>query len=140
MANIALPAATAYISDLTLTGTALPAAETTSLAASTGLSFTNAPEGLVVVRLTVGAAGAGNATFSLANGGTRVVAVANSTNYVFGPFDPAVYSNSVGAVNCALSVVAGNAAGLYLVPAGVAFATMRALHNPFELVAGSQDR
>lgn len=140
MANAILPAATTFITDTTLAGTALPAAEGTSLATFTGFQFTPSPDGLVVVRITVGAAGAGNATFSLASGGTRVVALANSTSYILGPFDPAVYSVGAGIVSCAVSVVTGNAAGLYLVPASYPLVSMRGLHNPFEMVPGTVDR
>jgi hypothetical protein len=138
MANVSLPAASSYISDTTLAGTALPATEGTSLASNTGLMFTNTPAGLVVVRVVVGASGAGNATFTnTAGGANRVVALSNSSVYILGPFDPAVYSNTSGVVNCAFSVVTGNSAGLYWVPANYPFGTMRALHDPFNLTAGA---
>jgi hypothetical protein len=141
MANVSLPTATGYITDYTLAGTALPATEGTSVSSGTGLMFTNSPEGLVVVRITVGASGAGNATFTNTNGGAnKVVALSNSTTYILGPFDPETYSNASGIVNCALSVVTGNAAGLYWVPANYPFAAMRGLHDPFNLTPGAQTR
>jgi hypothetical protein len=38
------------------------------------------------------------------------------------------------------SVVTGNSAGVYLLPALHPLTTMRALHNPFQMIHGASDR
>jgi hypothetical protein len=72
MALLALPAATVNISDPAFGTTALPAAET-ALTGNTGVTFPNDPDGLVVVRIVIGGAGAGNATIVGNLGAANVV-------------------------------------------------------------------
>jgi hypothetical protein len=140
MALLALPAATVNISDPAFGTTALPAAET-ALTGNTGVTFPNDPDGLVVVRIVIGGAGAGNATIVGNLGAANVVkAVSNSTIYIWGPFDPSLYSNNAGLVQINFSVVTGNSAGVYLLPALHPLTTMRALHNPFQMIHGASDR
>ena len=140
MALLALGSASNYVTDYLFTGAALPAAET-ALGANTGCTFVNSPSGLVVLRVVVGAAGAGNATVVKTNGGANTVkAVANSTIYILGPFDPAVYSTASGLVEVDFSVQTGNSVGAYLIPHYSNVLTpYRALHNPFQLTAGARD-
>jgi hypothetical protein len=137
MANLVIANATVYIADPTnLAGTVLPAAET-ALTGKTGFQFQNNPAGAVVVRIVVGASGAGNLQLVAATGAQpSVVALANSTTYIFGPFDPAVFSSPTGLVQATLTVVTGNSVGIYLLPGQTGF---RALHNPFESVVGASD-
>lgn len=140
MALLALAAATANISNTDFANTALPAAET-ALSANTGVTFPNDPEGLVICRIVIGASGAGNATLLGQLGAANVVkALSNSNVYLWGPFDPALYSNSAGLVQINFSVLTGNSVGVYLLPALHPLASYRALHNPFELVHGASDR
>lgn len=147
MANLVLTAATLKPFGLTA-GTALTAAAETSLATFTGFQFPNNPAGLVVVHLVVGASGAGNVTFTAQQGSQpAAIAVANSSAYFFGPFDPSVYSDPTGTVFATISVVTGNSVGVYLLGSpGLTLLTTfggnqgnRALHNPFEMVVGATD-
>lgn len=140
MTLLALSAATTNITDPTFGTTALPASET-ALSTNTGATFPNSPEGLVVCRIVIGASGAGNATLLGQAGAANVVkALSNSSIYLWGPFDPALYSNSAGLVQINFSVQTGNSIGVYLLPALHPLASFRALHNPFEMVAGATDR
>jgi hypothetical protein len=141
MALLALSAASTYIADQTLAaGTVLPASET-SLASNTGLTFPNSPSGLVLLRVVVGSAGAGNVTFvdPSSSAGNIVVAVANSTSYLFGPFAEGTFDAGTGLVQVNFSVVTGNSAGVYLIDAATPVSGYRALHNPFEKTAGAPD-
>lgn len=140
MSLLALPAATVYVTDPQLTAAPLGAAET-ALGANTGATFLNDPDGLVVVRIVIGASGAGNVTFVGRNGNPNVVkAVANSSVYLYGPFDPAQFSDVNGMVTVNFSVQTGNSIGVYLVPAKDPLTTFRALHNPFQTTHGAADR
>lgn len=140
MANLALAAATLSIANTDFANTALPASET-SLGANTGVTFPNDPDGLVVCRIVIGASGAGNATLLGNLGAANVVkALSNSTIYIWGPFDPAVYSNNAGLVQINFSVQTGNSVGVYLLPALHPLASYRALHNPFQMTHGASDR
>ena len=143
MALLALGTPANYLTDYAFTGTSkiLPATET-ALTGNTGCTFVNSPEGLVILRVVVGASGAGNATVVGQNGASnKVVAVANSDIYLLGPFDNALYSNSSGLVQVNFSVVTGNSVGVYILPDNTNVLTnLRGLHNPFEMTAGAADR
>ena len=143
MALLALGTPANYLTDYAFTGTSkiLPATETAPTG-NTGCTFVNSPEGLVILRVVVGASGAGNATVVGQNGASnKVVAVANSDIYLLGPFDPALYSNSSGLVQVNFSVVTGNSVGVYILPDNTNVLTgLRGLHNPFEMTAGAADR
>lgn len=137
MANLALGLPTKALGGITAVAGLQPAAET-ALGANTGFTFSN--NGLVLVRLVVGASGAGNLQFVATVGSQpAVIAVANSSVYIFGPFDPAVYSDSTGTVTGTLSVQTGNSVGVYSVPASMWIRTYRGLHNPFQTVQGATD-
>lgn len=121
MARTTLPAATLSIAPGPgTTGLALPASEATSLATFTGLNFVN--NGALVLRVCVGASGAGNLTifFTRTVDGSLpaslVVALANSTNYLLGPWGPSNYNDANGLIQMDMSVVTGNTAGLYFLP------------------------
>jgi hypothetical protein len=120
MARTTLPAATVSIAGGPNSGTILPAAEPTSLATFTGLNFAN--NGAVLLRVVVGAAGAGNLTvnFTRTTEGQLpaafVTALANSNTYIFGPFSPSDLNDGNGLVQIDMSVVTGNTAGLYTLP------------------------
>jgi len=144
MAVLALTAASVYISDVTLaSGVTLPASEN-ALTGKTGVTFPNQPAGAVVLRVVVGGAGAGNVTVNGQNKNpNKVIAVSNSTVYIFGPFDPALYSDQSGLVHVDFSVVTGNSVGVYRIPAIAGVVTTvgasSTLHNPFESVTGASD-
>jgi hypothetical protein len=102
------------------TGLILPAAEATVLTGFTGWSVPN--NGTVMVRLVVGAAGAGNVTLAVqrisegqASPGL-VIAVANSTTYLWGPFSQADFNDINGLLQFTISVVTGNSVGAYQLP------------------------
>lgn len=121
MARTTLPAATVSIGPGPgTTGTILPAAEATSLATFTGLNFVN--NGATLLRLVVGASGAGNLTIYFTRSidgaavGSWVVPVANSTTYLLGPWGPSNYNDASGLIQMDISVVTGNTAGLYILP------------------------
>ena len=143
MALLALGTPTLYVVDYGFTGTSkvLPASET-ALSANTGCTFVNSPEDAVVLRVVVGASGAGNATVLGQNGvSNKVVAVANSTIYLLGPFDPALYSNASGLVQVNFSVQTGNSVGVYILPHPNNVLTgYKSLHNPLEMTVGATDR
>jgi hypothetical protein len=121
MARTLLPAPTVNLSGGANAGTILPATEPTNLTGFTGVNFVN--NGAVVLRLVVGASGVGNITFNF----TRttegqlpapfVVAVANSTTYLFGPFSPSDFNDVNGLIQIDKSgTVTGDSAGLYILP------------------------
>ena len=99
--------------------TVLPATET-PLGTNTGFSFPN--NGSVVLRVCIGAAGAGNLTLTIqktVEGQTPppiTIAVANSTNYQLGPFRPSDFNDANGLFQGALSVQTGNSVGVYSLP------------------------
>lgn len=109
-------------------GLAIPASGTT-LAGNTGFTVPN--NGAVYVIVFVGASGAGNVQFLTQRGANQpaAVAVSNSTNYIFGPFDPALYSDGSGLLNATVSVVTGNSVSAFVWPTQLGF---RGVHNPFE--------
>jgi hypothetical protein len=131
MAVLALAAPVTYIGSASgpqpgaaiVTPNILPAAEPGVLTGMTGWTFPN--NGAVLVRLVVGAAGAGNVTFltqrTIESFGATVgaIAVANSTNYIWGPFSPGDFNDANGLVNINISVVAGNTVGVYILPQNV---------------------
>jgi hypothetical protein len=121
MARTALPAATVSIGGGASAGTILPATEPTNLTGFTGVNFAN--NGAVLLRLVVGAAGVGNVTFNFSRTtegqlpAPFVVAVANSTSYIFGPFSPSDFNDANGLIQIDKSgTVTGDSAGLYLLP------------------------
>lgn len=126
MALLALSAPATSLAGVS--GLTIPASGT-SLATFTGFTVPN--NGLVAVIVFVGASGAGNLQFLTQRGASQpaAIAVANSTNYIFGPFDPNLYSDVNGLLNATLSVVTGNSVNAYVLPTTAGF---RATHNPFE--------
>jgi len=126
MASIALTAPTTAIAlgpaGGTITGVVLPTQETNSLATYTGFSVPN--NGAVLIRVTIGAAGAGNLAFicqqklfgALLATTTFQTAVANSTSYILGPFSPSSFNDANGLLQATLSVVTGNYVGVYQLP------------------------
>jgi len=104
-------------------GMVFPATGAVSLAGFTGVQFVNS--GQMILFVSVGVAGAGNVTENI---GRKIqgiapaeppVPVANSTNYVFGPWSPADFTqqDGTGFMTIDFSVVTGNAVTLYqLVP------------------------
>jgi hypothetical protein len=114
------------ITPVNLTGTAaltFAAAGAQSLATFTGVQFAN--NGLMFLYVSVGSAGAGNVTQNFgrtvegAIPAPVVDAVANSTNYLLGPWSPSDFTaqDGSGFTYIDFSVVTGNAVTLYqLVP------------------------
>jgi hypothetical protein len=119
MARTTLPAPTLAIAQGPV-GTVLPAAEATSLATFTGLNFAN--NGAVLLRVVVGASGAGTITFNFQRTtegqlpAAFTAALANSNAYLFGPFSVADFNDTNGLIQIDLTVVTGNTAGLYSLP------------------------
>lgn len=117
MARTLIPAPTLFIGPGPGASLALPAAEGTSLATFTGLNFVN--NGATLLRVVVGGAGAGNLTifFTRTVDGALpaaiVLALANSTTYLLGPWGPSNYNDANGLIQMDMSVVTGNTAGLY---------------------------
>jgi hypothetical protein len=147
MANLTLTAATLKPFGLTAASGLLPASET-ALTGFTGFQFPNNPAGLVIVHLVVGSAGTGSLQFIAQVGSNpAAITVANSSSYLFGPFDPSIYSDPTGTVFATLSVVTGNSVGIYLLNnPGQTLLTafgqnegFRALHNPLEMTVGATD-
>lgn len=105
-----------------ITPNILPAAET-ALTGFTGFTFPN--NGAVILRIVIGASGAGNLVFIAQRtiesfaATVTTIAVANSTSYLFGPFSPADFNDVNGLFNATLSVVTGNSVGVYQLPASV---------------------
>lgn len=124
MARVALAAPVTAISGGANAGTILPAAEAQSLATFTGFSFPN--NGAVLVRLVIGASGAGNLTCNFQRTvegqlpAAFVVALANSNAYILGPFSRADFNDANGLCQFDISVVTGNTVGVYQLPAAVA--------------------
>jgi hypothetical protein len=105
-------------------GLVLPATGAQTLATFTGVSFTN--NGLMFLYIVVGSSGAGNLTqnFGPTTEGSVtapvVKALANSTNYLLGPWSPTDFTapDGTGLTYLDFSVVTGNSVTLYqLVPA-----------------------
>jgi hypothetical protein len=105
-------------------GATFATAGAVSLATFTGVQFINS--GNMILYVSVGAAGAGNVTQNIGRkvqGITPIepaVAVANSTNYFFGPWNVNDFTQQDGSGMTFIdfSVVTGNAVTLYqLVPA-----------------------
>lgn len=100
-------------------GMTFPTAGATALTGFTGVQFQN--NGLMILYVSVGAAGAGNITQNFgrtiegAIAAPVVVAVANSTNYVLGPWSPTDFTaqDGSGLTYIDFSVVTGNAVTLY---------------------------
>lgn len=122
---VALPAASANITTSFTTPAQLPASENT-IAAGGGVTFPN--NGAVILRVVVGAAGAGTISFLFERGvlgaliGTALFtssSLANNGIYFFGPFQPSVYNDANGLVNFTMSVYTGNSAGIYNLPGWV---------------------
>lgn len=118
MSTLALAAPSQAISGGN-SGFILPASET-SIGANTGFSFPN--NGSVLLRVCVGASGAGNLSLVIqktVEGVTPpaiVIAVANSTNYLLGPFRPSDFNDANGLFQGLLSVLTGNSVGVYSLP------------------------
>ena len=101
------------------TGAVWASAGVTSLATFTGVKFVLSAHMFLYV--SVGAAGAGNVTQQIGRkvqGITPIepdVAVANSTNYVFGPWSPTDFTQQDGSLMMFIdfSVVTGNAVTLF---------------------------
>lgn len=157
MANVAVPTATTYLGGVTA-ATGLQATMVTACTSiASGSSFTFAPTVMVnnvltpvVLWVIVGASGAGNFVFTntQTGGSNLTIAVANSSSYLLGPFDPAVYGASTGVVTCTPTVFTGNSVGAFLLAqpytsgtliSGLASGQQRALHNPLEQTAGTAD-
>lgn len=102
-------------------GLLLPSAGAQSLATFTGVQFAN--PGSVFLVAYIGAAGAGNVQSNIGRkvqgqaypAATLQAAVANSTNYLFGPWSAADFTQSDGSGMAYIdfSVVAGNSVTLY---------------------------
>jgi hypothetical protein len=130
MTTLALAAPTVQIGSasggtpgaLVSTPNILPTSET-SLASNTGFSFPN--NGAVLLRVCIGASGAGNLGFVLQRqvegqaATAFTIAVANSTNYLFGPFSPNDFNDVNGLFQGTLSVQTGNSVGVYILPSNV---------------------
>lgn len=118
MARTTLAPATNFIAGGAGAGTILPATEATNLTGFTGVNFVN--NGATLLRLVVGASGAGTVTvfFTKTVEGQAVtsfsIAVANSTTYIIGPFSPSDLNDVNGLVQIDKSgTVTGDSAGLY---------------------------
>ncbi len=102
-------------------GLTLPASGAQTLATFTGVQFTN--NGMVFLVVYVGVAGAGNVQSNIGRkvqgqaypAATIQAAVANSTNYIFGPWSAADFTQSDGSglAYIDFSVVTGNSVTLY---------------------------
>ena len=107
-----------------ITGLILPAAET-ALTGFTGFTVPN--NGSVLVRVVIGAAGAGTIQFVCQKSIEGVAmpltafqqSLANSTVYLFGPFRPSEFNDVNNLLNANLSVVTGNSVGAYILPGSV---------------------
>lgn len=129
MTTLALAVPTTYIAGPpgagAITGVTLAAQEANTLATYAGFSVPN--NGSVLVRITVGAAGAGNVAFICQKTvyGASVAAtsflqaLSNSTAYIFGPFSPSNFNDVNGLLQVTLSVVTGNYCGVYYLPGWV---------------------
>jgi hypothetical protein len=122
MTTLALSAPVTAIAGGPNSGTVLPATET-SMASNAGFSFPN--NGATLVRIVIGSAGAGNVTFNFQRTvegqlpAAFVVALSNSTTYIFGPFPPSDFNDANGLVQALLSVPTGNSVGVYSLPGKV---------------------
>lgn len=102
-------------------GLLLPAAGAQALTGFTGVQFVN--NGMVFLVAYIGAAGAGNVQSNIGRkvqgqpypAATLQAAVANSSNYLFGPWSAADFTQLDGSGNAWIdfSVVAGNSVTLY---------------------------
>jgi hypothetical protein len=102
-------------------GLLLPSSGAQSLAGFTGVQFVNS--GMVFLVVYVGPAGAGNVQSNIGRkvqgqaypASTIQAAVANSTNYLFGPWSAADFTQSDGSgmAYVDFSVVTGNSVTLY---------------------------
>jgi hypothetical protein len=100
-------------------GLVLPATGAQTLATFTGVSFTN--NGLMFLAVYIGSSGAGNLTFNIGRTvegqapAPIVVALSNSTNYLFGPWSPTDFTaqDGSGLTYFDFSVSTGNSATLY---------------------------
>lgn len=141
MALQALATPSVYWPDPTFTSLVVPTG--TAYSGSTfGLTFPNVPAGLVAL-LVLTQTGATTVTVTAFHGSTAINAVSLATlatNYLIGPFDPAVYSDTAGLVH----VVFGTGANVntvlpVILPASAPLVTMRATHCPLETVSGAAD-
>lgn len=121
MARTLLPAATLNISGGANSGIVLPAAEPTALTGFTGVNFANS--GALLLRVVVGASGAGNITVNFARTtegqlpAPFVIPVLASTPYLLGPFSPSDFNDVNGLIQIDKSgTVTGDTAGLYFLP------------------------
>ena len=91
----------------------------TALAANTGVSFSN--NGLMFLAVYIGSSGAGNLTFNIGRTvegqvpAAIVVALSNSTNYLFGPWSPTDFTaqDGSGLTYFDFGVSTGNSVTLY---------------------------
>lgn len=106
-----------------LNNAVLPSVGAQSLATFTGVQFVN--NGMMFLYITIGASGAGNLTLNFGRTvegqvpAAFVLALANSTNYLLGPWSPTDFTarDGTGLTYFDFSVVTGNAVTLYqLVP------------------------
>jgi hypothetical protein len=131
MTTLALAAPATFVSGPpsggAIVGIILPAVEGTSMAANAGFSVPN--NGSILVRVTVGAAGAGNLNFIVQKtigGGSMATTtdfqqvLVNSTVYIFGPFPPSIFNDVNGLLQATMSVPTGNFVGAYNLPGSVA--------------------
>lgn len=123
MARVTLTAQNLPGTSGTLAQIQLPAAGVQSLATFTGVAFAN--NGLMFLYVVVGVAGAGNVTYNFGRTvegqfpAPVVVALANSTNYLLGPWSPTDFTaqDGTGLTYFDFSVVTGNSVTLYqLIP------------------------
>ena len=121
MTTLALPAATVVLGGRNA-GVLLPAAET-AVGSNAGFSIPN--NGRTLIRIVMGASGAGNLSLVLqrtVEGQVPppfVVALANSGQYFFGPFSQTDFNDANGLLQCLMSVATGNSVGGYLLDQGL---------------------
>jgi hypothetical protein len=121
MTILSLTAPTLPIGGSLTAGLVLPVSETnTFVAGNTGCSFAN--NGAILIRFVVGSSGTGTVSFNLQRtvegqlpaAFTQVLA--NSTNYIFGPFSPSDFNDVNGLVQVTFPYASGNTVGLYTLP------------------------
>lgn len=116
MTTLALSAPTTSIASNNAIGTVLPTSET-ALSSNAGFSFPN--NGAVLLRVCIGSSGAGNLSLVVQRlveqeqPAAIVIALSNSTNYIFGPFSPGDFNDVNGLFQGLLSVQTGNSVGVY---------------------------
>lgn len=119
MTTLALGAPVTSIGSGIAAGTVLPTAET-AMASNAGFSFIN--NGAVLLRVVIGASGAGNLSLVVQRTvegqvpAAVVLALSNSTSYIFGPFSVGDFNDGNGLFQGLLSVPTGNSVGVYILP------------------------